>query len=147
MVTQWGMSELGPIQYESNDSPYLGRDFNKNKNFSDQVGYKIDQEVRKIIDYAEKRAVEIISKNRKLHKAIADALLKQETIVAEEIKYIEKHMKLPTKKVIKVTKEKSAQSLKSLISSVKKAPTSKKKIVRKQKSATKANDSKKANNK
>ena len=95
MVTQWGMSDLGPIQYESSDSLYLGRDINKNKNFSDQVGYKIDQEVRKIIDEAEKLAFVILKKHRKLHEAIASALLQKETIVAEEIKYIEKHFKLP----------------------------------------------------
>ena len=59
MVTQWGMSDLGPIQYESSDSLYLGRDINKNKNFSDQVGYKIDQEVRKIIDEAEKLSLSL----------------------------------------------------------------------------------------
>ena len=126
MVTQWGMSDLGPIQYESNDSLYLGRDINKNKNFSDQVGFKIDQEVRKIIDAAENKAFEIIKKYSKLHKAIANALMEKETIVAEEIQYIEKHLKLPAKKVSVKKTKKTPTNLKNLISSVKTKKTSKK---------------------
>jgi hypothetical protein len=114
------MSDLGAIQYESSDSLYLGRDINKNKNFSDQVGYKIDQEVRKIIDAAEIKARTVLEKYTKLHKAIADALLEKETIVAEEIKYIEKHLKLPPKpKVVVHQHAKKSPNLKSLISSVK----------------------------
>ena len=143
MVTQWGMSDLGPIQYESSDSLYLGRDINKNKNFSDQVGYKIDQEVRKIIDSAEQKALVILKKYSKLHKAIADALLKKETIVAEEIKYIEKHLKLPP--AIKTVTQKTTakgDDLKTLISSVKtkkkvKAKKSKVKSVIKKKTKVK----------
>jgi len=128
MVTQWGMSDLGPIQYESNDSLYLGRDINKNKNFSDQVGFKIDQEVRKIIDAAEEKAFTILKKYSKLHKAIAKALIEKETIVAEEIQYIEKHLKLPPKKVATSKAKKTTTDLKSLISSVKtKKPAAKKK--------------------
>ena len=52
MVTEYGMSSLGPIQLESNDegSVFLGRDYNKIRNFSSQVAYEIDQEMRKIID-------------------------------------------------------------------------------------------------
>jgi cell division protease FtsH len=50
MVTEYGMSDLGPIQYESNTgNVFLGRDYFKEKNFSDQVALEIDKEVRKII--------------------------------------------------------------------------------------------------
>ncbi len=120
MVTQYGMSdELGPIQYEApQGGPFLGRDFTKNKDFSDQVGFEIDKAVRNIMINAEKEATAIIKKNMKLHKAIVDALLEKETIVAEEIQYIAKHGKLPTKKVTKETPV-SKSNLKDLIKDVK----------------------------
>ena len=65
MVTEYGMSSLGPIQLESNDegSVFLGRDYNKIRNFSSQVAYEIDQEMRKIIDECYKNAVKIIKEN------------------------------------------------------------------------------------
>ena len=52
MVTEYGMSDLGPMQYEEQQgSVFLGRDYGKTKNFSDQVALEIDRETRKIIDY------------------------------------------------------------------------------------------------
>ena len=50
VVTEYGMSSLGPVQYEHQESSiFLGRDYNKIRNFSSQVAFKIDEEVRKII--------------------------------------------------------------------------------------------------
>ncbi|MBZ4195331.1 ATP-dependent zinc metalloprotease FtsH [Mycoplasma tauri] len=99
MVTEWGMSELGPIQYEQDEgSPFLGRDYLKSSQFSAQVALEIDMEVRKIINEAQENAVKIINENRELHELIKTALLEKETIVAEEIEYIAKNMKLPQKK-------------------------------------------------
>nr|WP_318028308.1 hypothetical protein [Mycoplasmopsis bovis] len=99
MVTEWGMSELGPIQYEQDEgSPFLGRDYLKSAQFSAQVAHEIDIEVRNIITEAEKKAKEIIEENRELHELIKTALLEKETIVAEEIEYIAKNMKLPSEK-------------------------------------------------
>ncbi|ACF07575.1 AAA family ATPase [Metamycoplasma arthritidis] len=96
MVTEWGLSELGPIKYEEDtDNPFLGRDYMKNASFSAQVGQEIDQEIRKIILAAEANAHKIISENRELLELIKDALIINETIVAEEIEYIAKNMKLP----------------------------------------------------
>nr|WP_318027694.1 hypothetical protein [Mycoplasmopsis bovis] len=67
MVTEWGMSELGPIQYEQDEgSPFLGRDYLKSAQFSAQVAHEIDIEVRNIITEAEKKAKEIIEENREL---------------------------------------------------------------------------------
>ncbi|MCP4336888.1 MAG: ATP-dependent zinc metalloprotease FtsH [Mycoplasma sp.] len=120
MVTQFGMSEeLGPIQYESpQGGPFLGRDYMKNKEFSDQVGFEIDKAVRSIMLSAEKEAIDVIKKNMDLHKAIVKALLEKETIVAEEIEHIAKHGKLPDKKIIKKQGAKKPD-LKSLIKEVK----------------------------
>lgn len=96
MVTEWGLSDLGPIKYEEDSSnPFLGRDYMKNSSFSSKVGQEIDEEIRKIILTAEKKAHEIISSNRQLLELIKDALIIKETIVAEEIEYISENMKLP----------------------------------------------------
>lgn len=87
MVTEYGMSSLGPIQYEHDTgSVFLGRDYTSTqRNFSTQVAYEIDTEVRKIIDAAHKKALEIIEANKKEVILIAETLLEQETITAEEI--------------------------------------------------------------
>ena len=87
MVTEYGMSSLGPIQYERDTgSVFLGRDYTSTqKNFSTQIAYEIDTAVRKIIEDAHKKAREIIETNKKELILIAETLLERETITAEEI--------------------------------------------------------------
>ena len=86
MVTEYGMSDLGPVQYESNSgNVFLGRDYFKEKNFSDQVALEIDREVREIINKAHTQATEIIIKHRKLLDTIAKYLLKVETLTKQDI--------------------------------------------------------------
>ncbi|MBQ6492571.1 MAG: ATP-dependent zinc metalloprotease FtsH [Erysipelotrichaceae bacterium] len=86
MVTTYGMSDLGPIQYNSgNDSVFLGRDYNSPSNASSQVAYEIDTEVRKIIESCHKNAKNIISRNREDLIKIAENLMEKETLTAEEI--------------------------------------------------------------
>ena len=87
MVTQYGMSSLGPIQYESDHgSVFLGRDYaNAQKNFSLQVANEIDAEVRKIVEHAHKTAIETIEKYKDKVILIAETLMEKETITAEEI--------------------------------------------------------------
>ena len=87
MVTEYGMSSLGPIQYEKDTgSVFLGRDYTSTqKNFSTQIAFEIDQEVRRIIDDAHKKAQDIIKANKDDVIKIAETLLEKETITAEEI--------------------------------------------------------------
>jgi len=87
MVTEYGMSSLGPIQYESNTgSVFLGRDYNSTtKNFSTQVAFEIDKEVRKIIDDAHEEARRLLTEKKQDVITIAKTLLEKETITAEEI--------------------------------------------------------------
>ena len=104
MVAEWGMSDLGPIQYEEPEgSVFLGRDFTKTK-VSDAISHEIDTEVRKIIQNAQKVAGEILKENRQLLELIKTSLLENETIVAEEIEYIATHMQLPPKVEIETKK-------------------------------------------
>ena len=86
MVTEYGMSSLGPVQLEHrSESVFLGRDYNQTKNFSDQVAHEIDQEVRKIIDECYEKAKEILKTNKKLVEVLADTLMTKETLTKEEI--------------------------------------------------------------
>ncbi|MBE6159463.1 MAG: ATP-dependent zinc metalloprotease FtsH [Lactobacillales bacterium] len=96
MVTEYGMSKLGPMQLEQQEgSVFLGRDYNKSRNFSGQVAFEIDQEMRKILDECYKEAVKIIKKERKLLDLIANTLLECETITKEQIDYLVEHGCLP----------------------------------------------------
>lgn len=86
MVTEYGMSDLGPVQLEEKQgNVFLGRDYAKDKNFSDQVALEIDTEVRKIVDSCYKEATKIIKENKDLVKLISDTLIEHETITKEEI--------------------------------------------------------------
>jgi cell division protease FtsH len=86
MVTEYGMSELGPIQYENQGgNVFLGRDYFKEKNFSDQVAHEIDKEVRNIITQCFEKAREIITTNRDLLDNIANYLLEVETLTKVDI--------------------------------------------------------------
>ena len=92
MVTEYGMSSLGPIQLETQEgSVFLGRDYNKSRNFSGEIAYEIDKEMRKIIDDCYKKAEKIIKNNRDLLDLIAKTLLKHETITKEQIDYLVKN--------------------------------------------------------
>ena len=86
MVTYYGMSDLGPIQYNhGNQNVFLGRDYNSPSNVSSQIAFEIDQQVRKIIDYCHDLARDIINKNKDDLIKIAEALIVNETLTAEEI--------------------------------------------------------------
>ena len=86
MVTEYGMSSLGPVQLEHrSESVFLGRDYNQTKNFSDQVAHEIDQEVRKIIDECYEKAKEILRTHKKLVDVLAETLMTKETLTKEEI--------------------------------------------------------------
>ena len=96
MVTEYGMSSLGPVQLEQQEgSVFLGRDYNKSRNFSSQVAFEIDQEMRKIMDDCYKNAQKIIKENRDLLNLIANVLLEKETITKEEIDHLVLYGKLP----------------------------------------------------
>ena len=86
MVTEYGMSSLGPIEYETNTgSVFLGRDYMKEKNFSDQVALEIDNEVRKIISACFELGKQTIMENKSLLDLIARHLVEIETLNKEDI--------------------------------------------------------------
>jgi len=90
MVTKWGLSErLGPLTYSEDDGEvFLGRSVTQHKQVSDDTANAIDVEVRNIIDSNYQRAADILKEHvEKLH-TMAKALVKYETIDAEQIKEI-----------------------------------------------------------
>ena len=96
MVTEYGMSDLGPVQLEQqSESVFIGRDYNKTRNFSDTVAHEIDIEIRKIMDECYKNATKILKENIDLVHLIANALLEKETLTHEEIVYLAENGKLP----------------------------------------------------
>ena len=96
MVTEYGMSDLGPIQFEHQESSvFLGRDYNKSRNFSSQVAYQIDEEIRKIICGEYERTKKILKENRDLLDLIANALIEHETITKEQIDYLVEKKVMP----------------------------------------------------
>ena len=101
MVVEYGMSSLGPIQYEKNTgSVFLGRDYtNAQKNFSVAVADEIDKEVRKIVERAHAEALRIIQERKDDVILIAETLLTHETISEEEISYLLEHRELPKETV------------------------------------------------
>ena len=110
MVTEYGMSSLGPVQLEQQEgSVFLGRDYNKSRNFSGQVAYEIDQEMRKIIDECYKKAVKIIKENKDLLDLIANTLIEKETLTKEEIDYLVEHKCLPKEEKEEMTLEELRQ--------------------------------------
>jgi len=96
MVTEYGMSDLGPMQLEQQEgAAFLGRDYNKTRNFSETVAHEIDEEMRKIINECYVNAKKIIKENRELLNLIAETLLEYETLTKEQIDYLVEHGCMP----------------------------------------------------
>src|SRR5699024_10198108 len=87
MVTKWGLSEkLGPLSYEEEEGEvFLGKSVSKSSGVSEQTAMAIDEEVRAIIDRCDDSAERILHENRDKLEAMAQALMKYETIDAEQI--------------------------------------------------------------
>jgi len=87
MVMEWGMSDrLGPLQYGKPEGEvFLGRDYTRGNEVSDDLAAAIDEEIRKLITQAHEEARQILSTHRDALDAIADALLDQETLDSDEV--------------------------------------------------------------
>jgi cell division protease FtsH len=87
MVTQYGMSErVGAVKLgQCGGEPFLGRDAAQERNFSDQIAYVVDEEVRRLIDQAHDEAYAILTENRDVLDRLALELLERETLNQAEI--------------------------------------------------------------
>jgi len=90
MVTHYGMSDkLGPMTYGTDDEEvFIGRDFGRARNYSEEVAASIDKEMRNIIDKAYQKSEQLLKENiDKLH-VVAQALLERETLDSKEFEEI-----------------------------------------------------------
>jgi len=85
MVTEWGMSSLGPINYRSGDEMFLGRDYLTKSSVSEEMSSKIDAEVSKKLNACLDEAVSVLKKNRSIMDEMVKLLFERETIYADEI--------------------------------------------------------------
>ena len=99
MVTQYGMSTVGPIALESQQrQPFMGGGRNPGSDFSDETAYKIDQQVKEIVGHCYKQAVQMISENRVAVDRIVDVLLEKETVSGKEfIELLGEYREVPSK--------------------------------------------------
>ena len=144
MVTEYGMSDLGPIQLEQQEGGvFLGRDYNKTKDFSNEVAHEIDLEMRKIVNSCYERAKQILSENQDMIKLIVDALLERETITKEQIDYLVEHGTMPPEddeeQVVDNKEEKDVEETESSTEKVEESP---KKESRNKKQRNKSNQNK-----
>jgi len=106
MVTEYGMSSLGPVQYEKrSNNVFLGRDYNSDKSFSDTVALEIDNEVRNIINECYENATKVLTQHLSLLKLIASFLLESETLTREDIMEI-----VDTGKLLRLDKKREEKS-------------------------------------
>jgi cell division protease FtsH len=89
MVTQYGMSDLGPIQYgRGNHQVFLGRDLGEERNYSEEIASKIDGEVRRIIESCYDRGRQTLKDNWQKVERMVASLLEYETVEADEVRAI-----------------------------------------------------------
>lgn len=87
MVCNFGMSEkLGPLTFGASETEvFLGRDFNKDREYSEEIAFEIDKEVRQIVDECYHRCKNILEENKDILDEMAECLLKQEVLTASEV--------------------------------------------------------------
>lgn len=90
MVTAWGMSEkLGNMAYGKNqENVFMGRDFGHQRDYSEQVAYEIDQEIKRIVDERYELTKRLLSENRDMLERISKELLDKETIDEKEFEQL-----------------------------------------------------------
>ncbi len=89
MVTEWGMSEsVGLVQLGSQTEIFVGRDYQTKVNYSEKQAAIIDEEVSKIISECQKKALQLLEKNKKIVNNMVELLLQKETIYSDEIDLI-----------------------------------------------------------
>jgi cell division protease FtsH len=86
MVTEFGMSRLGPLAYgKKEELVFLGREISEQRNYSDTIAYQIDQEIQEIIEHGHERARQVISEHFDKLEAIAELLVREESIDDEQL--------------------------------------------------------------
>ncbi|MFO1043055.1 MAG: ATP-dependent zinc metalloprotease FtsH [Planctomycetaceae bacterium] len=87
MVTRWGMSTIiGPVAFrDSEEHPFLGKEVQESRDYSEETARIIDQEVQKFLLEADKRAIQVLTENRDKLEAMTKALVEKESLDQNEI--------------------------------------------------------------
>jgi cell division protease FtsH len=98
MITEYGMSDkLGPLTFgRKQEQVFLGRDISRDRNYSEEIAYSIDQEARKIIDSCYHKAEEILDTNRDNLELVAQTLIVKETLEGLEFEELIKQKSIPS---------------------------------------------------
>ena len=88
MVTEWGMSELGPVYNGSSHEVFLGRDYGSSHAYSEDMAAKIDSEVHRIVEEAHDRAKSILTQNKEKMETLVRVLVECETVYDNEMRMI-----------------------------------------------------------
>jgi cell division protease FtsH len=90
MVTAWGMSDkLGPMAYGKNqENVFMGRDFGHQRDYSEQIAFEIDEEIKSIVEERYELAKKLLSENRDMLEEISKELLDKETIDEKDFQEI-----------------------------------------------------------
>lgn len=95
LVTRYGMSDLGPVTFgRSEELLFLGREIAVEKDYSEETARKIDEEIKKIINWAYNTALSVLKTNKKVLQKIAEVLMEKETLEQEEFYALLKPFKL-----------------------------------------------------
>nr|YP_009399791.1 Cell division protein FTSH [Digenea simplex]ARW69610.1 Cell division protein FTSH [Digenea simplex] len=99
MVTRFGMSSIGPLSLENEDSnPFLGRGMGNNNEYSDEIAIKIDKQIQDIVQECHQKTINIIRNNRVIIDKLVDILIEKETIEGQEFrKIIQQYTDIPEK--------------------------------------------------
>jgi len=99
MVTRFGMSSIGPLSLENEDSnPFLGRGMGNTNEYSDEIAQKIDQQIQNIVNECYAKTVDIIKNNRVIIDKLVDILIEKETIDGQEFRnIIQQYAEVPGK--------------------------------------------------
>ena len=118
MICEYGMSEnLGPITFgRRQEQVFLGRDLGRDKDYSEEVAYSIDKEVRSFIEEAYSETEQLLLENMDRLDAIAMLLLEKETIDGQEIEEIMKRLAKPEdEKIEDATEEKVGETIEEVL--------------------------------
>lgn len=89
MVTEWGMSDrIGPLFYGSEGEIFVGRNYQTEKGYSDEVANTIDEEVRAIVESCHQRATKLLNEHLDTLHNMARVLVEKETIHTEEVEML-----------------------------------------------------------
>jgi len=111
MVCEYGMSEkLGPLTLgQKQDQVFLGRDFASHPDYSPEIAYEIDKEIKRIVDDAFKKAKQILTDKREILDNIAKGLIERETLEKEELQRILEGKELIVEKISDESEESPAE--------------------------------------